>query len=229
LNGQLGNGVTSGNQNTPQTVLAVSGATDVAVGYRHACAVVAAGAVKCWGENGKRQLGDNTTITRATAVNVTGLTGADELALGIEFSCARTGATASCWGTNSRGALGAGMPASTWTGAMVETVAGTPVAVKGSGFVRLGALGARICGVVTSGGTSCWGGNSVTGDLGNALIADQTTPAPVTGLPVTVPPPVDPPPVADPAVAVEAFSGTTCVRTTGAKVRCWGQSPTAAR
>ncbi len=48
----------------------VSGATQITAGESHTCAVVAGGAVKCWGNNSNGQLGDGTNTTRYTAVDV---------------------------------------------------------------------------------------------------------------------------------------------------------------
>jgi alpha-tubulin suppressor-like RCC1 family protein len=46
------------------------GAVSVTAGYRHTCAVMEDGQAKCWGENEYGQLGDGTTETRYTPVNV---------------------------------------------------------------------------------------------------------------------------------------------------------------
>ena len=48
----------------------VTGATHVAAGYQHACAVVAGGGVWCWGANTVGQLGDGTTTSRNLPVRV---------------------------------------------------------------------------------------------------------------------------------------------------------------
>ncbi len=50
--------------------LEIAGATAIAVGGDHACAIVAGGAVLCWGENNYGQLGDGTTTTRGAAAPV---------------------------------------------------------------------------------------------------------------------------------------------------------------
>ena len=52
----------------PVQIVGLSGVTTIAVGYRHACAALATGGVRCWGVNDRGQLGDGTTTHRATPV-----------------------------------------------------------------------------------------------------------------------------------------------------------------
>jgi len=74
-NGAVGDG-TATDRWTP---VAVSGLTNVVAlssggGYHH-CAVLATGAVKCWGMNSSGQLGDGTYTRRTIPTTVTGLSG----------------------------------------------------------------------------------------------------------------------------------------------------------
>ncbi|MBL8055523.1 MAG: hypothetical protein JNK29_02440, partial [Anaerolineales bacterium] len=108
--GQLGDGTTL-NQGAPVAVAGLtSGVTAVATGWRHTCALTAAGGVKCWGWNDYGQLGDGTTTNRLTPVDVAGLTsGVTALAAGNTHTCALTAAGgAKCWGYNLFGQLGDG-------------------------------------------------------------------------------------------------------------------------
>ncbi len=73
--GQLGDGTTI-NRATPVNVIGLSsGASAVAAGDVHSCAVASSGGVKCWGGNVYGQLGDGTVIDRLTSVDVVGLGG----------------------------------------------------------------------------------------------------------------------------------------------------------
>jgi alpha-tubulin suppressor-like RCC1 family protein len=124
---QLGRGGISDSL-TPLDVTGLkSGIIAVAAGLTHACALTKAGGVKCWGSNSHGQLGDGTTNTGTTPVNVKGLKrgvvaiAAGGQAVSQEHTCALTKAGgALCWGYNIDGELGDG----------TTTERHTPVKVK---------------------------------------------------------------------------------------------------
>ena len=96
---------------TPVDVSGITTATSIALGSTnsHSCALLSGGAIKCWGFNSFGQLGDRTTTDSATPVDVSGITTATSIALGIWHSCALlSGGTIKCWGFNKRGQLGDG-------------------------------------------------------------------------------------------------------------------------
>jgi alpha-tubulin suppressor-like RCC1 family protein len=71
--GQLGNGQTAPEtspQRTPVDVMSVSDLISISVGGGHACAISAAGVIKCWGNNEYGALGDGTTNASAVPVLV---------------------------------------------------------------------------------------------------------------------------------------------------------------
>jgi alpha-tubulin suppressor-like RCC1 family protein len=73
----------------------------------HMCILQNSGMIKCLGNNYSGQLGNGTFISSSTLVNVPGIDGAKQLALGIDFSCALlANDSVKCWGLNKDGQLG---------------------------------------------------------------------------------------------------------------------------
>jgi alpha-tubulin suppressor-like RCC1 family protein len=111
--GQLGAGDTV-DALDPTLVPAISGVVDVAAGGAHTCAIVGTErAVWCWGDNDSGQLGNGMTEVgpTETPTPVAGLTGVQALSAGAAHTCAlRSDRTVWCWGTDSSGQLGDGVP-----------------------------------------------------------------------------------------------------------------------
>ena len=97
--------------------------TTVVGGGQHRCALLTTGAVKCWGYNGVGQLGDGTTTSRTSPVDVQGLGGTVVSITATNMvSCAvLSSGTVKCWGWNDYGQLGDG----------TTTNRNTPVAITG--------------------------------------------------------------------------------------------------
>jgi alpha-tubulin suppressor-like RCC1 family protein len=121
-NGQLGNDTTTDTTEVVTVQGTNSGATGIAAGGAHTCAVVNGGA-QCWGSNDYGQLGNNSTTDSHIPVQVVGLTsGVTAVAAGHSHSCAVVNGGARCWGSNVYGQLGNG----SWTNSLVPVQVGFP-------------------------------------------------------------------------------------------------------
>ncbi len=110
LSGELGDG-TFTDRLTPVDVVGLSsGVIAIALGSDHSCALTQRGGVKCWGWNKTGQLGDGTTNTSPTPVNVLGLvSGINSISAGNNHTCALTqSGEGKCWGDDEYGQLGDG-------------------------------------------------------------------------------------------------------------------------
>jgi alpha-tubulin suppressor-like RCC1 family protein len=201
--GQLGNG-TIANPGTahPVAVNGISGATAVATGAYHTCALLNDGSVRCWGRNHQGQLGNGTVTSSSTPVAVSGLTQVVAISGGGVHTCAVVAdGTVQCWGESEFGQIGNGTTA-TWT---------TPVQVTGISNAVDVSLGWRhSCALLEDGTVRCWGQNSF-GQLGNGSTAHATTPVPVSGI--------------TGAVGITAgWWHHSCGLLGNGTVRCWGSN-----
>ncbi len=107
---QCGYPATAIESNEPIEVNGVEGATALALGSGHSCALLFDGRVMCWGANDEAQLGiDRRTQPRSTPIAVSGLEGVDRLTAGANHTCAlMQDRTVRCWGSNYSGQLGTG-------------------------------------------------------------------------------------------------------------------------
>jgi alpha-tubulin suppressor-like RCC1 family protein len=102
LDGQLGNGTTttpSTPQSTPVTVTGLTGASALALGDVHTCALSTDGTVRCWGGNTSGALGDGLMADASTPQLVSIPGKAVSIAAGPSSACAvlSNGAVV-CWG-----------------------------------------------------------------------------------------------------------------------------------
>ena len=101
--GQLGDG-TNTTSNVPVEVTSLTDVTAITKENQRACALLAGGAVKCWGGG---YLGDGGNHSSNTPVDVIGLTDATAISNGGVHSCAlESSGKVKCWGYNSYGQLG---------------------------------------------------------------------------------------------------------------------------
>lgn len=183
---------------------------DIEVGSTHACAAMSDGTARCWGNARSGQIGDGTlgdaTGFRPVARQVTGLTGAVEVSVGGNHSCARrTDGTVRCWGSAGHAQLGDGSFGEFLTSS-------TPVAVAGLADATSISSGAtHTCATRSTGGVVCWGGNGH-GQLGDGTTGNaaqvRLTPVPVVGVLG--------------ATKVVAADFSTCAILVGGSVACWG-------
>jgi alpha-tubulin suppressor-like RCC1 family protein len=107
LFGQLGDG-TGVNRLAPVEVSGLqSGVVAIAAESFHTCALLATGAVRCWGANDEGQLGDGTRDDSLVPVDP-GISGAVAIGTGERHSCAAVADGVLCWGLNTHGQLGDG-------------------------------------------------------------------------------------------------------------------------
>lgn len=134
----------------PVTTIARAEVLDVAAGANHACAVIAGGTLKCWGDNSFGKLGDGSTSTRFEPVEVVGLGGrVVQVAAGTNHTCALMGTgRVKCWGSNEYGQLGNGSRTDRLVPTEVRSLASVTAVAAG---------GHRSCALLEDGRVVCWG------------------------------------------------------------------------
>jgi alpha-tubulin suppressor-like RCC1 family protein len=206
--GQLGDGGTTPTQSTPVDVVGLSTAlTSIDAGDSHTCALLEAGALKCWGNDVAGQLGDGGLNTdQATPVDVVNYSSSPvAVALGSAHTCAvlATGGLR-CWGDDSFGQLGDGS---------LNMNQSEPADVVNlwSKVLSVAAGGGNTCAVLATGGLKCWG-DDFSGQLGDGgSNADQNKPVDVSGLTSGV-------------IAVTVGDFHACALLDYGGVKCWGNN-----
>ncbi|MBB6072448.1 hypothetical protein HKM21_23000 [Longimicrobium terrae] len=204
--GQLGDGTLNGSS-VPVRVQAPAGAVFRSVrsgdGAAHTCAVGAAGAAWCWGDNSYGQLGTGAAgapstvpVRVAGGVRFTAVAGS-----GLGHTCAvSTAAQAYCWGDNSNGQLGDGTT-------VPRPLPTAVLSTRRYASVETGWF--HSCGSTFLSGAYCWG-DANGGKLGNGT-ASGFTAAPVA------------------VTASQGFgqmdpgADHSCARRVDGAAYCWGQ------
>lgn len=196
--GEMGNGTNTAINETPVMVSGIANAVAVQAGEQFACALLADGAVKCWG----KAFSNGTDAGSNVPVDVPNISDAERLASAFDHSCVvHADKTVSCWGFNLDGELGDG----------TTTTSETPVAVQGlSGDALEVATGLdHSCALIDGGTVQCWGDNS-NGQLGDGSFNDSLTPVDVSGL--------------TNAVSISSWGGHTCALDDTGAAFCWGRN-----
>ncbi len=167
----------------------------------HTCALTTAGAVQCWGDNSRGQLGNGTTTAGFQAETVPGLeSGVRTISAGASHTCALTDSReVQCWGANGSGQLG--------TGDAIDRLAPAPVTDLPTRVTDVSVGNGFTCVVFTGRTVRCWGDNG-DGQLGSGDTQPRLVWEPITTLPRTA--------------FVTAGEAHACSVTRDGAVWCWG-------
>ena len=208
LEGQQGNGgaIPGPNQLAPDTVQSSSTFRLLAAGGNFMCALPQGGGIpKCWGQNNRGQLGNNSTTNSAVPVSVTmpdSVAAFTSIAAGDDHACALTSSGVGyCWGGNTYGQVGNS----------TDDDQLRPVRIDESRvWLNISAGGQSTCAVqVTPRSAYCWGKNT-TGQygIGNIVATWWRPHNPVAG--------------GHSWKVIKAGGKHACAVTTGDKLYCWG-------
>ena len=187
----------------------------VEVGYENTCVLIEGGRVRCWGANGKGELGlgntepigDNETPGTVEDV-LLGLPVLD-LSVGDSHACVvLDDANARCWGSGASGRLGISNVAT-----VGDDESPMQDVLAGDGVVEIDAGGSHTCARLVDGSMRCWGAG-----FGGALGYGNPDTIGDDEHPVTI----DVVPVGASILAQATGIGHTCVITSEGAVRCWG-------
>lgn len=215
--GQLGNSTTTNSGNAVQVKVDASGNPALAnverivSGGNFNCALLSSGAMKCWGNNNKFQLGTGSLGNETKAVDVKKISNATGMVAGNEHTCATFSNQApKCWGANLNRQLGWGTSGASISDpiSIINPYDSQPRAVAGLDTVKSATGGEEhTCALLTDGHVKCWGDNGY-GQLGNSSNVASKTPVEVTGI--------------SDAVQLSAFRNQACVLLSDGGIKCWG-------
>ena len=202
--------------------------TRVALGGRHACAIVDGGDVVCWGHNNKGQLGigsisgsneaigDRAGETSGALPVVDVGDSAIALTAGCAHSCALLAdGSVKCWGNNDFGQLGLGdnVARGTMPGQMGLSLPAVPLP---SAATAITAGCSFSCALLVSGEVMCWGDNMF-GQLGQGITNNLgDNPGEVADMAAIA--------LAGDVKAVHAGFRFVCAQLVTNQVQCWGRN-----
>lgn len=232
--GQLGDNTTTSSY-TPVDVVTsaadstpLSGALQVSAGFRHTCALMNTGGVKCWGGNGAGQLGNNSTTSVLAPVDVvtssadsTPLSGVAQVSIGDSHSCAvLESGDLKCWGNNNNSKIGIGGVTNQLAPVSPHTSSSNSNGL--SGVIQVVSGGEHTCALMRVGTVKCWG-KDTDGQIGIGTNVGGTTPVPVEK-PVDVHQAANNTAPLEGVVQLSAGSEHTCALLDSGALTCWGKN-----
>ncbi len=207
--GQLGDLSTSAKATPAQVFGLTSGAVAVAAGGATSCALLAGGAVKCWGANTYGQLGTGDTVKKNIPTAGPLLEGIATISVGGNHACALLASgVIQCWGAGGLYQIGDGSAVATNAAPRAVGIAGTGAMAAGDNFTEVATLGS-----VIHWGASLTKANSCTGSPYAAKSYACWVPSSYTDKPLST---------RTGSVAIRAGAGFVCDLTQAGAVRCEG-------
>ncbi len=166
----------TGNNRAAVEIGSSSPVIDLVSNGHSTCALLASGAVKCWGKNQYGKLGQGHAVDTGSGSNQMGAnlssvelpTGrtAKAIAAGLHHVCVISDQElVYCWGNNTSGQLGHGNSVSAVGDAPSEMGNNLPITDLGGTVKAIAAGTDHSCAIMIDGSVKCWGGNSY-GQLG---------------------------------------------------------------
>jgi alpha-tubulin suppressor-like RCC1 family protein len=196
-------------------------ATQIALGSSHACALLDTGAVRCWGANGRGELGygnldnigDNEAPSIAGDVNLGSL--ALQISAGNDSTCAIVeGGNLRCWGRSTT--LGQGPAVQPNNNIGDDETPGDIADINlGGQAIQVSASLFHACALLDTGTVRCWGSN-ISGELGYPGVSDvgrSNTPADQGDIDL-----------GGKAVRIETGLRHSCALLDTGEVKCWGEA-----
>jgi len=188
----------------PPSAPAFGGLLDL--GGAFTCGSVTGYTLKCWGQNGNRQLGFGSYV-QAPRTNVPINQPVTHLATGSMHTCAVGNGELKCWGRNDNGQCGLGTQTSTVTSPSTVNIGGSVELLDAPG----GGYGRHTCATLTDGTLKCWGLNAQGQcGIGSSSTYQSNSPATVN--------------VGGTVSILKTGGRHTCVVLTDGTLKCWGHN-----
>ncbi len=220
---------------TPVPIPGLTDAVEIRAAELHTCARKTDNTLWCWGHDEHGQLGDGSTNSTRTPVQVSGLTGVQMFDGGTFHTCA-VGSVSNvaglwCWGRGGQKNLPGVANPNVNLGRLGNNAtadSGVPVAVDLSQAAAAGQTVKAVstgvmhsCAVMSDNTVWCWGRNS-SGELGNGTTTDSKAPVKVSFAGITIPSGVTVDQVSCSDGRGTRRPGSTCMLLSNGAVYCWG-------